>query len=579
MKQRDARARTYPGRRFFVLFLFVSGMALLGARAVELQIFEHDFLTGQADARHLRVVSKPAVRGVIEDRNGDPVAISAPVDSVWINPKRTGELSNSQYVALAEVLHLDKAKLKKRIDTHRNKEFLYLKRQMSPEDAQRVKKLGIKGVYMDREYRRYYPTSEVFAHLLGFTDVTDGHGIEGLELAFDDVLEGTPGKRRVVKDNLGRVIDQVAIIRPAQPGKNIRLTIDRRIQYLAYRELKLAVQARHAASGSAVVMDPRTGEVLAMVSQPSFNPNNRKGLKGENYRNRAVKDVFEPGSTAKPFTIAAALESGRYRPDTIVDTTPGRFRVTGHDIRDPRSYGPIDLATIISKSSNVGASKVAMSLEPENLWDIFQKVGFGRSTNSGFPGEVDGVLRDFTHWHKLDQATLAFGYGFSVTPLQLAAAYSVIANDGKQEPVKLVMDEAEYDTGWEPERLISPQTAQEVRRMMEQVVAPSGTGYLAAVDGYRVAGKTGTVRKAKAGGYSTDHYLAIFAGMAPARHPRLVTIVMIDDPQGKDYYGGKVAAPVFSRIMTGALRLMNVPPEEWQIRRDTPPPAQHPGGI
>ncbi len=578
MKQRDAKIRTYPGRRLFVLSAFMMGMAGLAGRAVELQIFEHDFLAKQADARHLRVISTPAVRGVIADRNGDPVAISAPVDSVWINPKRAGQLSNSQYVALAEVLDLDKDELKARIEKYRNREFLYLKRHMSPEEAQRVKKLGIKGVNSDREYRRYYPTSEVFAHLLGFTDI-DGHGSEGLELAFDDVLQGKPGKRRVVKDNLGRVIDEVAIIRPAEPGKDIKLTIDRRIQYLAYRELKLAVQARGAKSGSAVVMDPRTGEVLAMVSQPSFNPNNRKGLKGEDYRNRAVRDVFEPGSTAKPFTIAAALESGRYRPTTIIDTTPGRFRVTGHDIRDPRSYGRIDLATIISKSSNVGASKVAMSLEPENLWDIFQKVGFGRSTNSGFPGEVDGVLRDFTHWRKLDQATLAFGYGFSVTPLQLAAAYSVIANDGKAQPVKLVLEEGDYDTEWEPEQLISPETARAVRRMMEQVVAPSGTGYLAAVDGYRVAGKTGTVRKAQAGGYSTDHYLAIFAGMAPAKNPRLVTIVMIDDPQGKEYYGGKVAAPVFSRIMTGALRQMNVPPDELPIQRDLPMPVGHRGGV
>lgn len=559
MKQRDAKLRIYPGRRFLVMAMFAGGMMLLGARAVELQIFNHDFLQKKADARHLRQVSRPATRGIISDRSGDPLAISTPVDTIWMNPQQAAEMAPNQVEALAQLLGVSERTIYKKIADNPEREFLYLKRRLPPAEAGRIMKMKLPGIHAQREYQRFYPTGEVFAHLIGFTGI-DGQGLEGIELAYDEHLSGEPGKRRVLKDGKGRIIDEVAMLKPAQPGQDLSLTIDRRIQYLAYRELKLAVKAHKAESGSAVVMDPLTGDVLAMVSQPSFNPNNRKDFKVESYRNRAIKDVFEPGSTAKPFTIAAALETGAFMPGSLIDTNPGRYRVTGHDIKDPKNYGRIDLGTILSKSSNVGASKVAMQIQAEELWDVFQRVGFGQISGSGFPGEVAGVLRDFTQWHPLDQATLSFGYGFSVTPLQLASAYSVLAADGVYHPVKFIKGEESY---LEPERVLKPDTTKSVRRMMEQVVAPSGTGYLAAVDGYRVAGKTGTSRKAKAGGYAEDRYVAVFAGMAPARNPRLVTVVMINDPKSGEFYGGKVAGPVFSRIMTGALRQMNVPPDEW----------------
>lgn len=559
MKQRDAKPNIYPGRRFLVMALFAGGMVLLGARAVELQIFNHDFLQKKADARHLRVVSKAATRGIISDRLGDPLAISTPVDTIWMNPQDAVAMTPPQLEALSQLLGISQKKIRQKISANPNREFLYLKRRLPPEEAARVLAMKLPGIHSEREYQRFYPTGEVFAHIIGFTGI-DGQGLEGIELAYDEHLSGEPGKRKVVKDGKGKIIDEVALVKAAESGKELQLTIDRRIQYLAYRELKLAVKANNAESGSAVVMDPLTGEVLAMVSQPSFNPNNRKDFRVESYRNRAIKDVFEPGSTAKPFTIAAALETGAFLPESTIDTNPGRYRVTGHDIKDPKNYGRIDLGTILSKSSNVGASKVAMQIQSEELWDVFQRVGFGQISGSGFPGEVAGVLRDFTQWHPLDQATLSFGYGFSVTPLQLAAAYSVLAADGVYHPVKFIKGEESY---LQPETVLKADTSKAVRLMMEQVVAPSGTGYLAAVDGYRVAGKTGTSRKAKAGGYAEDRYVAVFAGMAPARNPRLVTVVMINDPKAGEFYGGKVAGPVFSRIMTGALRQMNVPPDYW----------------
>lgn len=556
MKKAAAHRPAYPGRRLVVLGLFLFGIVLLAGRAVELQVFKHDFLQQKGDARQLRVVEIPVHRGMILDRLGEPLAISTPVDSIWANPMRLSR-KPAEIQVLAQILGKSEQSLLSTLDSRPGRRFVYLKRRLTPEAAQRVSALNIRGVGVQREYRRYYPTGEIFGHVLGFTDIDD-RGQEGIELAYNDWLIGKPGSKRVVKEGRGNEIHVVDLIKAADPGRDLSLSIDSRIQYLAYRELKAAVEANNAESGSVVVLDPRTGEVLAMVNQPFFNPNNRRQFQGRRYRNRAVKDVFEPGSTAKPFTIAAALESGEFKPTTLIDTSPGRYRVSGYAIKDVRDYGIIDLATIISKSSNVGASKVALKLPKESLWDVFQKVGFGRPTGSGFPGEVSGVLRDYSQWYQLDQATLAFGYGFSVTPLQLAEAYSVIASDGVYRPVTFLKQTEDVMEG---EQVLSAKTCQAVREMMQKVVQPQGTGFRAVVEGYRVAGKTGTVRKAERGGYSTDRYVSVFAGMVPAEAPRLVAVVVINEPKAGKYYGGEVAAPVFSRIMSSALRQLNVPPD------------------
>ncbi len=548
----------YPWRRYFVLALFVAGMGLLAMRAVELQIFQHDFLHRKALSSHTRILEIPAHRGEILDRQGEPLAISTPVDSIWVNPKVV-ELTPKAIKGLSSLLEMRETDLVEKIETAREqgKGFIYLKRQLLPEVARAVRALKIAGVGSQREYRRYYPMGEVFGHVIGFTGIDD-EGLEGIELAYDKWLRGEPGKKRVVREARGGVIDDVELVQAARPGKSLTLSIDGRIQYLAYRELKAAIERHSADSGSVVVLDPRSGEVLAMVNQPAFNPNDRRQRQGARTRNRAVTDVFEPGSTAKPFTIAAALESGAWRPDSKVDTAPGHYRVSGYTIKDSKNLGRIDLGGIISHSSNVGASKVALQLDPAELYGIFERVGFGASTNSGLPGEAGGVLRNWAQWYPLDQATLSFGYGFSVTALQLAQAYAVIAADGVRHPVTLIKGQV----ATEPEQVLSAETARKVRQMMERVVQPSGTGYRAAIEGYRVAGKTGTAKKLVGGSYSEDTYTAVFAGMAPAGDPRLVAVVVIHAPKKGGFYGGEVAAPVFSRIMTRALRMLNVTPDE-----------------
>ena len=554
MSTRSISLPSYPGRRLLVLFLFLAGMLLLGVRAVELQVFQHDFLQQKGDASQTRVVRIPAHRGKILDRHGEPLAISTPVDSVWVNPREI-ELTPQTVSVLSRLLGMKQQEIRRRIEVRADKEFVYLKRQVPPSLARQVKGLKLAGVRIQREYRRYYPMGEVFGHLLGFSNVDD-QGQEGLELAYDDWLTGVPGSKRVIREGRGRVIDDVELIQSAKPGQDLQLSIDGRIQYLAYRELKSAVKANKAESGSVVVLDPRTGEVLAMVNQPSFNPNDRSQFRGDRYRNRALKDVFEPGSTAKPFTIAAALESGEFMPTSTVDTSPGYYQVSGFPIKDSKNFGKIDLSTIISQSSNVGASKLAMQLPPEQLWDVFQKMGFGQPTGTGFPGEVGGVLRDYSQWYPLDRATLAFGYGFSVTALQLAQAYAVLAADGVYRPLSLLLSGQTAKAT----PVISPQTSAAVREMMRRVVQPEGTGYRAAVEGYDVAGKTGTARKAVGGGYAEDRYVSVFAGMVPADAPGLVAVVVIHEPRAGKFYGGEVAAPVFSRIMAGALRQLNVAP-------------------
>lgn len=548
-----------PASRFRLSIVYVAlGCATLMLiwRVVDLHVFHKDFLQNQGDARYLRVVPIPAHRGMIMDRHGEPLAISTPVDSVWVQPTVFTSAYND-WPKLARLLKLDLAHVKRTVSLRKDKEFVYLKRHISPDLARQVMALELPGVNLQREYHRYYPAGEVAAHVLGFSNVDD-LGQEGLELAYDEWLKGVPGSQRVLKDRLGRVVRHVEQIRKPVPGRDLTLSLDRRLQYLAYRELKRTVIQHKAHSGSAVILDVHSGEVLAMVNQPSYNPNNRDQFKGGQTRNRAVTDLLEPGSTVKPFTVAAALESGRFRASSLVDTTPGQMRLGKAVIRDSRNYGKISLAKVIQKSSNVGASKIALALSDETLWKVHARLGFGNATDSGFPGEAGGLLSHARHWRDIEKATLAYGYGLSVTPLQLARAYSVLASKGVLKPVSFLR----IDDAIEGERVISASTASQVSRMLEAVVQEGGTGTRAQIAGYKVAGKTGTVKKAVAGGYSDDRYIAVFAGIAPASQPRLAMVVTINEPRGEIYYGGEVAAPVFSKVMAGALRMMGVPPDD-----------------
>lgn len=531
---------------------------VLAWRALYLQWMERDFLQDQGDARHLRVMDLAANRGVIMDRNGEPLAISTPVDSVWVNPKvYLINESKDNAIQLAKVLQIDASEMQQRVAARAEREFVYLKRHVSPELAKKVKRMSVPGVALLREYRRYYPMAEVMGHVVGFTDIDD-HGQEGIELAFDERLRGIKGGKRVLKNNMGEVVEDVESIMEPQPGDDVVLSIDRRLQYLAYRELKVAVKTNRARSASAVILDVKTGEVLAMVNQPSFNPNNRASFNSANYRNRAVTDVFEPGSTMKSFTVAAALELGKIKPATRINTSPGYLHVGNNTIRDAVNYGEIDITRILQKSSNIGATKIALSMTAEEFWKSLDRVGFGLSSGSRFPGEADGRIGDYWRWNPVQQASRAYGYGIQVTSLQLARAYSVLANDGVLKPVSFL----KLDQEPEGERVMSTKVATQVRHMLESVVSKEGTGKLAAVDGFRVAGKTGTVHRTGRRGYAEDRYVALFAGIAPASKPRLAMVVVVHDPMLGDYHGGQVAAPVFSKVMSGALRLMNIPPDD-----------------
>jgi len=537
----------------------------LVARAVHLQVLDKDFLNKQADTRHLRIEKISAHRGMITDRNGEPLAISTPVDSIWANPKELASAVD-RVPKLAAALGIDADLLIRRLTRSMDKEFIYLKRHLSPERAQDILALQLPGVSVQREYRRYYPAGEVTGHLIGFTDIDD-EGQEGLELAFNHWLAGESGAKRVLKDRLGRSVENVESIRPPHHGKDLRSSIDLRIQYLAYRALKAAIRSYDAASGSLVVLDVKTGEVLAIVNQPTYNPNDRAQYSAALYRNRAITDIFEPGSSIKPLIVAAALESGQYRPSSIIDTSPGYVTVGPKKIEDRRNLGRISLTTILVRSSNVGVTKLAMSLAPDQLWSTMTKFGLGRMTASGFPGESAGLLTHYDHWQDISQATLAYGYGISVTPLQLAQAYATLGNEGRMHPVSLIAIENPGDG----EQVISSDTATAVTRMLEEVVRPGGTGTKASVSGYRIAGKTGTAWKSGVGGYSQDKYFSIFAGLAPASEPRLAAVVIIDEPSGELYYGSDVAAPVFSEIMAESLRLLAIPPDAL--------PARDPGSV
>jgi len=558
-------AQRFVGRLSLVMAFFALFASSLVARAVHLQVLDKDFLNQQADTRHLRTETISAHRGTILDRNGEPLAISTPVDSIWVNPKEFASAVD-RIPQLAEVLELKPDTLMRRITSSMDKEFLYLKRHLNPSAAQSVMALKLPGINIQREYRRYYPASEVTGHLVGFTNVDD-EGQEGLELAMNYWLEGEPGAKRVLKDRLGRSIENVESIRPPHHGRDLRTSIDLRLQYVAYRTLKAAVKSYNARSGSVVVLDIETGEILAMVNQPTYNPNDRSQYVAERYRNRAITDIFEPGSSIKPLIVLAALESGQYRPSSVVDTSPGSVTVGPKKISDTNNLGRISLTTILARSSNVGVTKVAMDLQPDQLWATMTEFGLGEMTTSGFPGESAGMLTHYSNWRPISQATIAYGYGVSVTPLQLAQAYAVIGGGGVRKPISLfAIDESVHG-----ERVFSNESADAVKRMLEEVVRPGGTGTKAAVDGYRVAGKTGTAWKFAKGGYSEDKYISIFAGLAPASNPRLVTVVVIDEPSGELYYGSDVAAPVFADVMTESLRLLAIPPDAM--------PARDPGSV
>lgn len=553
----DAQAKSYRWRSTVILGAVLIGAAGLVARAVELQLLDHGFLAKQGDDRSMRVAKIVAHRGAITDRNGEPLAVSTPVDSVWVDPQEIND-NIDQLPKLAKALKQDQQWLARRITSNLDRNFLYLVRHMPPEQAAHVKALGIPGVYLMREYRRYYPAGEVAGHVVGFNTVDD-KGQEGLELDFDQLLNGEDGAKRVIQDMYGHYVETVESIKAPRPGRDLVTSLDLRIQYLAYRELKAAIQEDRARAGSVIVIDVDTGEVLAMVNQPSFNPNDREQLKPELYRNRAATDIFEPGSSVKPFIMAAALASGQYRPDSVVDTSPGYFKVGNTMEEDEHNLGAIDLATILAKSSNVGTAKVALSLKPEEIWKTLTALGLGQVTGSGFPGESAGTLSNYTHWRPVGIATLSHGYGLSVTPLQLAHAYATLGAGGVKRPISF-----EKLSGPVPgEQVIDPKVARELVQLMEQVVEKGGTATRASLIGYRVAGKTGTAWKSIAGGYSTDRFMAVFAGLVPASHPKLATVVVIDEPTGM-HQGGEVAAPVFASVMSGALRLMDVPPDDLQ---------------
>ncbi|HVA55603.1 MAG TPA: penicillin-binding protein 2 [Gammaproteobacteria bacterium] len=535
--------------------LTLAAVALLG-RAVYLQMFDNQFLQDQGSERHLRVVQIPAHRGMILDRNGQPLAVSTPVDSIWMDPQEISSVLG-RIPQLAKTLGMSSRDIVRLLHQNHDKEFVYLMRGLDPYAAHKVMALDIPGVYTQREYRRYYPAGEVTAQVLGFTNIDDV-GQEGLELGYNDWLHGIPGAERVIVDRYGHSVQDVESLRAPHPGKDLVASIDLRVQYLAYRALKQAVMEQGAVSGSIIVMDVKTGEVLAMVNQPSFNPNNRDDYQASAYRNRAVTDQFEPGSSMKPFTIVAALLSGRYTPNTIIDTAPGFYKVAGYTIRDDHDYGDINLTTILEKSSNVGASKIALSLDPELLWNTLTAFGFGRLSGSSFPGEVQGSLPNYRSWSTASQATISYGYGIAVTALQLANAYDVIGDNGVSVPPSFVR----LDEPPRSQQVISAAVAVSLRQMLETVVSSEGTGKLADVAGYHIAGKTGTAHIAKNGGYSASDYYSVLTGIAPATDPRLVTVVVIRAPSRGQYYAATVAAPVFARVMSGALRLLDIPPDD-----------------
>jgi cell division protein FtsI (penicillin-binding protein 3) len=562
-----AVALRLPAWRARILLLaLLAGLVVLAGRALYLQGLHDDFLQQKGDSRYSRVIELSPTRGMVVDRNNEPLAISTPVESVAASPADI-QITPEQTARLAHLLAMDAAEVERRLADAR-REFVYLKRQLPPEQAARVVELGIKGVFLQREYRRYYPAGEVMAHIIGFTDIDD-RGQEALELAFDEKLAGKPGSRRVLKDRRGHIIEDIESIQRPENGATLALSLDTRLQYLTFRELRAAVTEHRARAGGIVVLDVASGEILAMVNLPSYNPNNRGRFDPKRTRNRAVTDLFEPGSTLKPFTAAAALEAGTVNPETIIQTAPGQFMIGKRTIHDAHPQGALTVTQVIQKSSNIGAAKMALALPAETLWKLFSEVGFGAPPDSGFPGEGSGKLRAHRSWRPIEQATMSYGHGISVSLLQLARAYTIFATDGELKPVTLIKRHGPA----EPLRVLSPATAQAVRAMLELAVQPGGTAPRAQVPGYRVAGKTGTAHKIEGRGYAVNKYVSAFVGFAPVSAPRLVIAVMIDEPSAGQYYGGAVAAPVFSRVAAEALRLLGVAPDAPVTQVQLPAPA------
>lgn len=550
-------------RFHFVQIVLLALLAVVVWRVLSLQVLEKEFLIDQGTSRWQRTEVINAPRGMLTDRHGEPVAVSTPVVSVWADPR---ELSESDLGRLAEASGVSERTLAARRQQHRA--FMYVTRHLAPANAEEILALGIPGVYGLTEYKRYYPAGEVASHVVGITDIDD-RGQEGIELAYDRQLQSRAGKKEVIRDLIGRSVRDVGELEAPKAGRDLSLTLDLRLQYLAYRELKKAVTQMGATGGSVVMMDVHTGDILAMVNQPGFNPNNRASMEPAAMRNRAMTDQFEPGSVMKPFSMAVALESGQFQPDTVIDTSPGYMKLGTYTIRDFRDYGELDLTSIITKSSNIGMAKVALQLEGQDLWDMLYRLGLGQSTGIGFPGEAVGRLPNQVEWHPVEQASMAYGYGIAVTPLQLAQAYSTLANGGRRVYARILMD-APIETG---PQVIPERISRQVLAMMETVVQPSGTGTAAALDWFSVAGKTGTVHKVGGEGYFDDRYMSTFVGVAPAQNPEVVTVVVINEPPSDAYYGGRVAAPVFTGIMRQALPLLGVEPDQ------IPPQARMEGDL
>jgi len=552
-------------RHWLLVGMVALTVSVLLWRAVQLQIIENYFLQDQGAARYVREVKMSANRGMLLDRHGEILAVSTPVDSVWANPALF-KPERAERVRLATLLEVKPGLISGRLKARQQHDFVYLRRGISPELGQQVKAMGLDGLFLDREYRRFYPAGESAGQVLGFTDVDDV-GREGLELLLQSQLSGRSGAKRMIRDLQGRWVENVEQIRTPQPGESQTLSLDKQLQYLTYRELKRAYVEHNAVAASAVMLDALSGEVLAMANLPVFNPNNPGQRQGGALRNRALTDLFEPGSTMKPFTVAAALDQGLYRPDDIIETSPGTIRVGPYLIRDMHDYGQLTVGGGIQKSSNVGITQIGLSLQREDFREYLHRLGFGQSSASGFPGEAAGVLQPMQSWGPVEQATISYGYGLSVTVLQLARAYAVFATDGALPEISF-----EPRPQWQAERarqrVFPAEVSRQVAAMLELVVSSEGTARRAQVPGYRVLGKTGTVHKTTAtGGYATDRYLSLFVGLAPASAPRLVLAVLVDEPREGTHFGGTVAAPVFSRVMGGALRLMNIPPDRPETFR------------